>query len=272
MSDFKGTTALVTGGANSLGAGIVRAFFAAGASVAIVDIDAAAGDALAAALQGVRSADQRAVFYRTDVTDDGQLQAMLQALCADLGALDAVVNNACTYADAGMASTRAQWMHSWNVNVISGAILTQLARPLLRQSANGCVVNLASVAGKIAQRGRALYPACKAALLQLTRSEAIELAQDGIRVNAISPAWTWSAAMERQVRGDKAFANSVAGRLHPLGRVGEIDDVANAVLYLCSPAARFVTGIDLPVDGGYSILGPDQGLAPSHWFDSARAR
>lgn len=265
MFDLAGLRAVVTGGANSLGAGIVRGLADAGASVAIVDIDAAAGACLAREL-----AAAQVRFFPADVTDDGQMQQLLQCIGDDFGGLDCVVNNACSYADAGLAATRPQWLHSWNVNVVSGARLVQQARPLLRASANASVVNLSSVAGKIGQQGRALYPACKAALLQLTRSEAVELAPEGIRVNAITPAWTWSAAMQAQVGGDRRLADQVAGRMHPLGRVGEGLDVTNGVLFLCSPASRFITGIDLPIDGGYSSLGPDQGRSPAYWLDAAR--
>lgn len=270
MFDLTGFRAVVTGGANSLGADIVRGLAGAGAGVAILDVDAVAGEGLAMALACGQDGPGRVRFFQADVTDDVQMQQAVQRIGEDFGGLDFVVNNACSYADAGMASTRAQWLHSWNVNVVSGALLVQHVRPLLRASANASVVNLSSVAGKIAQQGRALYPACKAALLQLTRSEAIALAPEGIRVNAITPAWTWSAAMQAQAGGDRPFADQVAASLHPLGRAGDGVDVANGVLFLCSPASRFITGIDLPIDGGYSSLGPDQGRSPAYWFAAAR--
>ena len=266
MFDFGGRVVLVTGGANSLGAGIVRAFFDAGASVVILDVDAASGPRLCTALSERAAPAQRAIFCEADITSDEALERAVRTVRDAFGKLDFLINNACLYADSGLSSSREQWLRSWNVNVVGAALLVQQARPLLQASDAASVVNLSSIAGKIGQLGRLLYPACKAAILQVTRSEAVELAAEGIRVNAITPAWTWSAAMERQVDGDRAFADWAASPMHPLQRVGDIADVAGGALFLCSPAARFITGIDLPVDGGYSALGPDQGRSPSHWF------
>jgi NAD(P)-dependent dehydrogenase (short-subunit alcohol dehydrogenase family) len=129
----------------------------------------------------------------------------------------------------------------------------------MRRRGGGAVVNFSSIAGKQGQRGRALYPASKAAILQVTRNEAMELAADRIRVNTVSPGWTWSATIARLTKGDRAKADRIAGEYHPLGRVGDAEEVARAVLFLCSDDARHITGIDLPVDGGYAMSGPDQG-------------
>lgn len=267
-----GAVALVTGGAKGLGAEIVRAFFRTGASVVVVDIDHAAGEQLCEQINGLAGhahGDRRVIFHPADITRDDELAQLAIEVGTRFGKLDILVNNACVYADAGLASSREQWLNSWNVNVVGGAMLLQAMRPLLQASRRASVVNLSSVAGKIGQAGRMLYPACKAAILQVTRSEAVELAAEGIRVNSVSPSWTWSPAMAEQVRNDRALADRVAARMHPLGRVGEAEDVSNAVLYLCSDAARFVTAIDLPVDGGYGALGPDQGHGPAHWFEAA---
>lgn len=269
MQANEGTVALVTGGAKGLGAGIVRGFFGAGASVVLVDIDEAAGEGLCDELNRCGAAGQRAIYCRADISRDEDLEQALALVGRSFRKLDFLVNNACLYLDGGLASSREQWLASWNVNVVGGAMLVQGARPLLRAAGAASVVNLSSIAGKIGQLGRMLYPACKAAILQVTRSEAVELASDRIRVNAVSPAWTWSPAMDQQVGGDRALADRVAGKMHPLGRVGDMDDVTGAVLFLCSSSARFITGIDLPVDGGYSALGPDQGCAPAHWFGAA---
>ena len=93
----------------------------------------------------------------------------------------------------------------------------------------------------------------------MTRNEAMELAADRIRVNSVSPGWTWSSVIERLTKGDRAKADRIAGEYHPLGRVGDAEDVARAVLFLCSDDARHITGTDLSVDGGYAMTGPDQG-------------
>jgi NAD(P)-dependent dehydrogenase (short-subunit alcohol dehydrogenase family) len=270
MQDFRNKTALVTGGATSLGAAIATAFHVAGADVAIVDVNAEAGEKLAGALNAAAGErGGRALFCKADVSSDKDIEACLHAVRAEFGALDCLVNNACVYLDHGLASTREQWLRALDVNVVSGAILVHRAQPLLRRG--GAIVNLSSIAGKIGQKGRALYPACKAAILQVTRNEAASLAHLGIRVNAVTPAWTWSAALEGQVGGDRALADRVGAHFHPLGRVGDAGDVARAVLYLCSEDAGFVTGVDLPVDGGYSMLGPDQGEGSGYWFQKLQA-
>jgi hypothetical protein len=121
----------------------------------------------------------------------------------------------------------------------------------------GAVVNFGSISAKVAQTGRWLYPVTKAAILQLTRNEAMDLAADGIRVASVSPGWTWCRLMSEVTHGDKVKTNKVGGPFHLLGRIGEPEEVAQAVLFLCSSHASFITGADLAVDGGYSAMGPE---------------
>jgi NAD(P)-dependent dehydrogenase (short-subunit alcohol dehydrogenase family) len=258
MRGLEGKVALVTGGATSIGAAIVRNFAAAGTSVAIADVNREAGERLAAEL------GPRAMFHLTDVTVDEQVEACVTAVAARFGGIDFLVNNACTYLDHGLESSRADWLQSFNVNVVSGAQFVRRVAPIMRARGGGAIVNLSSIAARFGQAGRALYPACKAAILQLTRNEAMELAPHRIRVNSIAPGWTWSASIERATGGDRAKADRVGADYHPLGRVGNPDEVASAVLFLCSDEASFITGVNLPVDGGHAMTGPDQGK-PATW-------
>jgi NAD(P)-dependent dehydrogenase (short-subunit alcohol dehydrogenase family) len=252
MKGLDGKVAIVTGGATSIGAAVVRAFHAAGTRVVIADIDDESGSALATTLGG------NVVFHRTDITDDAQIDGCVAAVVAAFGGIDILVNNACTMFDKGLQSSRQEWLAALNVNVVSGALFVGAVVPHMRRR-GGTIINFSSIAGKQGQRGRALYPASKAAILQLTRNEAMELAADKIRVNTVSPGWTWSTTIARLTKGDRAKADRIAGEYHPLGRVGDAEEVARAVLFLCSDDASHITGIDLPVDGGYAMSGPDQG-------------
>jgi NAD(P)-dependent dehydrogenase (short-subunit alcohol dehydrogenase family) len=112
----------------------------------------------------------------------------------------------------------------------------------------------------VAQTGRWLYPVSKAAILQLTRNQAMDLAPKGIRVNAVSPGWTWSNIMDQLTNGNREKTDSVAAPFHLLGRVANPEEVASAVLFLCSDEASFITGTDICVDGGYTAMGPEQAV------------
>jgi NAD(P)-dependent dehydrogenase (short-subunit alcohol dehydrogenase family) len=235
-----GKTAIVTGSTQGLGADIARGLAAAGVNVVLVGRNAQAGQALAQELDGI------------------------DAALARFGRLDILVNNACQYADRGLASSREEWHSTLDTNLVSAAIFTQFAAPHLPRG--GVVVNLGSTGGKFGAAGRALYPASKAALLQITKNFAVELAPAGVRVLAVSPAWTWSPSVEQLSGGSRAAADAVGAHFHPLGRVGSGSEIAAAVCFACSDAASWMTGVDIPVDGGFSILGPDRGISPRVWF------
>jgi NAD(P)-dependent dehydrogenase (short-subunit alcohol dehydrogenase family) len=257
--NFEGKVAIVTGAAAMLGSAIVRAFVKAGAQVLAVDIDTARGEALQAELGPLCR------FVACDIASDAALDALVANALASEGRIDFLVNNAVVYGDRGMEASRGEWLHALDINLVSGAMLVQKTADALAAQ-GGAVVNMGSVGGKFGTAGRALYPAAKAAILQLTRNQAASLAPRRVRVNSVSPGWTWSDALSRMAGGDRAHADRVAAPLHPLGRAGDGDDVAPVVLFLCSDAARFVTGADIPVDGGFSMLGPDQGRSARDWF------
>ncbi|MDE1180487.1 SDR family oxidoreductase [Paraburkholderia sp.] len=253
-----GKVAIVSGSTQGLGADIARGLVAAGACVMTLGLDAKAGRDVADSL------GDAARFIETDITDDAQIDHVIDATLEHFGRIDFLVNNACTYADSGLASTREQWAHLLNVNLVSAAIFAQKAAPHLARG--GVIVNLGSTGGKFGAAGRALYPASKAALQQFTRNLAVTLAPDGIRAVTVSPAWTWSPSLEQLAHGSIEAADRVGHALHPLGRVGRGHEIAQVVAFLCSADASWITGVDIPVDGGFSILGPDQGVSPRDWF------
>ncbi|WP_339863684.1 SDR family oxidoreductase [Paremcibacter congregatus] len=251
MKGLSNKVAIITGSATSIGAEVARAFVEAGTRVIIADIAEEAGAALASDL------GEAARFVRTNVMNDADLKTAVETAVETWGQLDFVVNTACTYLDNGMDSTREEFLEALNINAAGGFMLVQYARPHLKAS-KGAVVNFGSISAKVAQPGRCLYPMSKGAIHQLTRNEALLLAEDGIRVNTVSPGWTWCTIMDQVTDGNRAKTDQVAAPFHMTGRVGDQREVADAVLFLCSDHASFITGTDLPVDGGYTALGPEQ--------------
>lgn len=254
MRGLAGKAAIVTGGATIIGRAVVRELHAGGMSVAIADIDAENGEPLAAEL------GERALFVRTDITDDAQVEACVAATVERFGRVDVLVNLACSYLDEGIASPRADWLAALDVNVVSAAMMARAVHPHLVAQGGGAIVNFTSISARVAQTGRWLYPVSKAALVQLTRNMAMDLAPDGIRVNSVSPGWTWSKVMDELTGGDRAKTDRVAAPFHLLGRAGDPEEVAQVVSFLCSDHASFVTGADWAVDGGYSAMGPEQAV------------
>ncbi|MGF6656380.1 NAD(P)-dependent dehydrogenase (short-subunit alcohol dehydrogenase family) [Paraburkholderia youngii] len=254
MTSLTGKVAIVTGGATLIGAAVAKDLADAGARVAVLDIDAENGQ------RASRALGESAIFVRTDITDDKAIDHAIARTVDSFGAVDILVNLACSYVDNGFTASRNDWLGAMDVNVISAVMLAKAAHPHMKRQGGGVIVNFSSISAQCAQTGRWLYPTSKAALRHLTRSMAMDLAVDNIRVNSVSPGWTWSRVMHELTHGNRAKADSVAASFHLLGRLGNPEEVARVVTFLCSDAASFVTGADYAVDGGYSTMGPEQNL------------
>ncbi len=252
MSEFTNRVAIITGGATLIGAAVAEAFVREGAKVAILDIDVDAGAALADKLGA------SALFIETDITNDTQLEGAVSQTAEHFGGLHYLINLACSYLDEGADSGRTDWLKALDINVVSAVMAARAVRPFLAKEEGAAIVNFTSISAQAAQTGRWIYPASKAAMKHLTRSMALDFAEDGIRVNSVSPGWTWSRVIGEVSGGDRAKADRVAAPFHMLGRLGGPEEVAEVVLFQCSLRASFVTGADYAVDGGYSALGPEQ--------------
>ena len=278
-NQLAGKVALITGGASGIGRAAALTFAREGARVVVADVDADGGGHTVALVQQ-QGGD--ALFVRCDVTQEADVDALIAAAVSAYGRLDCAFNNAGVEGDiaATAESTRANWDQVIAVN-LTGVWLCVRAeiRQMLRQGGSGAIVNTASVGGLVAERGLVAYAAAKGGVIQITRTVAAEYARQGIRCNSVCPGVIETPMIDRTfdkmdvgamaagaVRSPLArnLANRVirsrpvrkimANSMHPVGRVGQPEEIAEAALWLCSDSAAFVTGHNLVVDGGMTAL------------------
>ncbi len=244
-----GQVVLITGAAGGIGRAAVQAFARAGARVVAVDLDEA-GAQQAAELARAEGAESLAV--QADVASSASVQAMVAATVARFGRLDAAFNNAGVELEGVPTHEADEALFDRTIGInLKGVFLCMKyqLRQMLAQGGGGVIVNTASVAGLVGAATMPAYAASKHGVVGLTKSAALEYAKKGIRVNAVCPGVIRTAMTERAVaqRPEReAFINS----LHPMGRIGEPQEIAATALWLCSPAASFITGQALAVDGG----------------------
>jgi len=248
---FAGKVALVTGAGCGIGRAVALAFAAEGAKVVVSDREQAHGDDT---VHLIRQAGGNALFLAADVTDAQQVEALVAKTLQHFGALHCAVNNAGVEGVAQVPVAdypQATWDAVIAVN-LSGVFLCMKHQLPPIVATQGAIVNMASVAGLSGGRVGAAYHASKHGVVGLTRAAAMEYADKGVRINAVAPGVIETAMAERLNFLGPAARKRVVG-LHPLGRLGTPQDVAAAVLWLCSDGAAFITGHTLPVDGGFLI-------------------
>lgn len=244
----KDTVALVTGAATGIGLATARAFAHAGCRVVLADRDQPRGEAAAAAL---RQQGADAVFIACDVADPAQVEKLHAGIMDRFGRLDAACNNAGIEGDSAPTAecTLANFDRVIGINLRGLFLCLQAQLRIMQQQGRGAIVNLASVAGLVGFAGSPAYCASKGGVVQLTRVAAIEYGAQGIRVNAVCPGVIHTEMIDRVTHQDPAAEKAFAA-LHPMNRMGTPDEVANTIVWLCSPLAGFVTGQALAVDGG----------------------
>ncbi len=251
MGVMDSKVALVTGAAAGIGKATAFAFAAEGASVALVDSDEQRGGLVA---DEIREAGGRALFIPADVSQAELANAMVSATMSRFGRLDFAFNNAGIEGDPGPIElcSDLNWDRTLAVNLTGVFLCMRAEIPAMRDSGGlGAIVNCASIAGLNGFPGLAAYVASKHGVNGLTRSAALELAADGIRVNSVCPGAIETEMIQRiKVEQPELIERTVAA--HPLGRLGQPEEIAACVIWLCSAGAGFVTGQAIAVDGGYT--------------------
>jgi len=243
--------AVVTGGGQGIGREIVRTLAAAGADVAIADINTTTADEAAREVEGL---GRRAVAVGTDVADPASVESMTTFVIERLGQIDVLVNNAgiCINKPA-LEMSPDEWLRLMGINLNGVYWMSRAVGRHMVERGRGAIVNIASMSGSIVNwpQPQAAYNASKAAVIHLTKSLASEWAASGVRVNSVSPGYI-GTEMTRLGMATPGWGETWLA-MSPMRRLGEPVDVARAVLYLASDAAAFATGTDLIVDGGYTI-------------------
>jgi NAD(P)-dependent dehydrogenase (short-subunit alcohol dehydrogenase family) len=241
--------ALVTGAARGIGLGVAKKFLAEGWRVALLDIEA---ELLRAAVAALRDADNT-LALQCDVSDAGMVASAISAVGIRFGRLDALVNNAGVAVFAPLLETSdADWDRVLAVNLTGPFLCTKAAAPLMREHGGGAIVNITSISAVRASTLRTAYGTSKAGLAHLTKQFAVELASLGIRVNGVAPGPV-ETAMARQVHTPEIRADYHDAI--PLNRYGLEEELAEAVFFLCSERASYITGQILAVDGGFDAAG-----------------
>ncbi|HJV14824.1 MAG TPA: glucose 1-dehydrogenase [Propionibacteriaceae bacterium] len=248
--DFTGQVALVTGASSGMGLATAQGFAQAGAAVVLVDIN---GDAVRAATDELHAAGHQVLGLTCDVASEEQVAATVDQTAAAFGRLDMAFNNAgimVPLADAAEEPAESfDRVNAVNYRGVWACMKHELRH--MREQGSGAIVNCSSLGGLVGNPGRAAYHGSKHGIIGLTKSAALEYASRGIRINAVCPGTIETPMVTDMIANDQLDASDAVAN-QPIGRFGRADEIAAAVLWLCSPGASLVVGVALPVDGGYT--------------------
>ena len=253
MDRMTGKVAIVTGAAQGIGLATSRLLAKEGAMVAVTDIQADAGHK---AVEEINQTGGTAQFWQLDTTDEQAIKKVFGDVVNVYGRLDVLVNN------AGISGvnkpthevTLEEWNRVISINLNGGFLCTKHAIPYMKSAGGGSIINLSSIYGLVGAADSPPYHASKGGIRLMSKTDAMIYAPDGIRVNSVHPGFIWTPMVEDFLRsqGDLAEGRRQIDELHPIGHMGEPDDIAYGILYLGSDESKFVTGSELVIDGGYT--------------------
>lgn len=253
MGRLNGKVAVITGAALGIGRAVSQRMSDEGAAIAALDLVDDAGEELVAT---IRQQGRAARYWRCDVSNEARIRAVLEEVAVEYGRVDILVNNA-GVSGANKPThelSEAEWDWVQAINVKGVFFATKHAIPHLRAAGGGAIINLSSIYGLVSAPDVPPYHASKGAVRLMTKTDALLYAGERIRVNSIHPGFIWTPMVETFLKGqvDPGAARANVAALHPLGHMGEADDIAWGAVYLASDEAKFVTGAELVIDGGYT--------------------
>ena len=250
MGRLEGKVAIVTGASAGMGNATAKLFASEGAKVAVTDIDVVNGEAV---VEEIKANGGEAAFFKLDVSKEEDCKEVTRAVVEKYGKLDILINNAgVTGVDKPTHElTEEEWDFVFNVDVKGVFFMTKHAVPYMKENGQGSIVNFSSIYGLVGSRELTPYHAAKGAVTLMTKKDALTYAKDHIRVNSVHPGTIKTPLVQNLIDNDPEYEAKQL-RLHPIGYLGNPIDVAYAVLFLASDEARFVTGAQLAIDGGYT--------------------
>ncbi|KKW66974.1 3-beta hydroxysteroid dehydrogenase [Lampropedia cohaerens] len=252
MGRVESKVALVTGGALGIGKATAMLLAREGAKVVVTDLKQSEGEAV---VHAIREAGGQAIFVQHDVAKEQDWQQAMAATLEAFGRLDIAVNNAGIGFSANVEQTTlADWHRVLQINLDGVFLGTRFAIEAMRQSGGGSIINLSSIEGLVGDADLAAYNASKGGVRIFTKSAALHCARAGygIRVNSVHPGYIWTPMVQQAATDTNSAAYQRLVSLHPIGHLGEADDIAYGILYLASNESKFVTGSELVIDGGYT--------------------